>query len=192
MAGSPGRGVLEVCQPMDKWKSKYQFPAQALQVPRSNLKTTEDTPNQGLRMSSTQPPQFTRERRDNSTFSFSSSPFDEFQRDAGPSRRISEANTSTVLGLGSGSHPKSKLSGGDEGNDIQGSKKIVFPRQGPRKERDDHSHSRLRPNTPPYRTRNARGARIQHRWIQSGGSCLTAAILRTERTMVWVFGKRQP
>jgi hypothetical protein len=137
VTGGPGRGVLEVRQPMDKLKSMYQFPTQASQVPRSNLKMADDTPGRGLRMSSTQPPQFTRERRDDSTFSFSSSPFDEFRRDAGPSRRISEANTSTILGSGSGSRPKSKLSTGDEVNDIQGSNGSVLPQQ---KERDGHPH----------------------------------------------------
>ena len=128
VGGDPGRGVVEVRQPVGRWKSKYQFPTQALQLPRSNPKTTEDTPRHGL-MSLNRPLQATRESGGDSAFSFSSPPFDEFRRDAGPSRRISEANTSTVLGWESGSRPKSKLSAEDKGNYIQDSKKTTFPRQ---------------------------------------------------------------
>ena len=124
----PGRGVVEVRQPGDKWRSQYHFPTQSLRIPQSDSKTTEDTPRQELRMSSAESSQVTRERGGDSTFSFSSSPLNEFQEDAGPSKRSLEANTSTIPGLESGSHPKSKLSAGDEGNDIQDSK-ITFPQQ---------------------------------------------------------------
>jgi len=147
--------VVEVCQPTNEWKSKYQFPTQALHSSRTNSNTTEDTPGYGLRTSWARLSQATGERGRDSAFSFSSSPFDEFRRDADSSRRISEVNTSTFTGSGSGSRPKSKLLAGDEGNDIQGSKKIMLPgkkgermvpkldggedRQGKGKEGDDHS-----------------------------------------------------
>jgi hypothetical protein len=98
VAGGPGREGVEVRQPVDKWRSKYRFPTQALQLPRSNPKTTEDTPRHRSRTLLTPQSQVTRERRGDSTFSFSSSPFDEFRRDAGPSRRILEANTPTIPG----------------------------------------------------------------------------------------------
>ena len=124
LASGPGRGVVEVRQPVDKWGSKYPFPTQALQLPRSNSRTAEDTPRDELRM----PSQVTRGGRDDSTFSFSSSP-SELRRDVGPSRCISEVNISTILGWESGSRPKSKLSAGDEGDDIQCSKNTTLPRQ---------------------------------------------------------------
>lgn len=120
--GGPDRGVVEVCQPMDEWRAKYQFPTQALQLFQSNSKTTEGTPRQ--------------ERRGDSTLGFPPSPSDEFQRDADPSSHISEVNTPTTIGLESESRPKPKLPTRDERNDIQGGKKTVFPQQ---KERDDHS-----------------------------------------------------
>jgi len=128
-AGGPGRGVVEVRQPADEWKSKYQFPTQALHSPRSNSNTTEDTPGHGLRTSWARLSQVTGERGRDSAFSFSSSPFNEFYREAGSSRRISEVNTSTIAGSGSGSCPEPKSSAGDEGNDIQDSKKITLPEQ---------------------------------------------------------------
>ena len=118
--GGPDRGVVEVCQPMDEWRSKYQFPTQALQLLRSDSKIAEDTPRQ--------------ERRSDSTLGFPPSPSDEFQRDADLSSHISEVNTPTTVGLES--RPKSKLPTRDEGNNIQGGKRAVFPKQ---KERDDHS-----------------------------------------------------
>lgn len=159
VAGGTGR-VVEVCQPTNEWKSKYQFPTQALHSPRTNSNTTEDTPGYGSRTSWARLSQVTGERRRDSAFSFSSSPFDEFRRDADSSRRISEVNTSTFTGWGSGPRPKSKLSAGGEGDGIQGSKKITFPgkkgermvpkldggedgdgedRRGKGKEGDDHS-----------------------------------------------------
>ena len=67
-----------------------------------------------------------------STFSFSSSPFDEFRRDAGPSQGITEGETSTipVPGHGSGSHPRPKFPGrGGMGDD----RKAAFPRSGVRR-----------------------------------------------------------
>lgn len=127
-AGDPGHEVVEVSQPVETLESKYQFPTQALKSPQSNSKITEDVPRHGFRMLLGRPLQIARERKGDSTISFSSSPFDEFRKDAGPSRRVSEANTSTIAGWESGSRPKSKLSGGDEGNDIEGGK-IMFPRQ---------------------------------------------------------------
>ena len=127
VAGGTGR-VVEVFQPTNEWKPKYQFPTQALHSPRTNSNTTEDTPGYGSRTSWARLSQVTGERGRDSAFSFSSSPFNGFCGDADSSRRISEANTSTIAGWESGSRPKSKLSGGDEGNDIEGSK-IMFPQQ---------------------------------------------------------------
>jgi hypothetical protein len=125
VAGGPGSEVVEVRQPVDERESKHQFPA--LQLPQSNPKTTEDKPRHRFRTSLTRL----------STFGSSSPPFNESRRDAGSSRRISGANTSTVPGWKSGFLPKSKLSAADEGKGIQGSKKDH--QKG--KERDDHSHA---------------------------------------------------
>ena len=125
----PTRNVVDVSQPVGKWKTKYQFPTQALPSLRSNPETTEDGPRHELVMSLTRPLRAIRERRGDSTFSFSTSPFDEFERDGGPSRRVSEANTSTIPRRGSRSRPKSKLSVGDDGNGGQSNKETTFRRQ---------------------------------------------------------------
>jgi len=120
-AGGPARGVVNVHQPANKWKSEYQFPAQASPLPRSDLKISDDAPRHELRMPLARPSEITERERD-SAFSFTSSPFDEFREDAGTSRRISEVNVSTAPRRESGTRPKSKLSArtGSEGNDIQG------------------------------------------------------------------------
>ena len=125
----PTRNVVDVRQPVGEWKTKYQFPTQALPSPRSNSKTTDDGPRHGLVMSLARSSRATRERRGDSTFSFSTSPFDEFQRDGGPSRRVSEANTSTIPRRESGFRPKSKLSVGDGGKAIESNKEVTFPGQ---------------------------------------------------------------
>ena len=124
--GGPTRGVVDPHKPVNKWKSKYQFPTQAPPSPRSGSKTTDDAPRHGLRMSLTRP-SHVRERGGDSTISFTSSPFDEFQKDASPFRRISEANVHTIPGRESGPRPKSKLSAGSGGSDAQGNN--MFPRQ---------------------------------------------------------------
>ena len=119
-----GHRVVDVHQPTDKWKSKYQFPIQPLQLPRRDSKMTGVKSRHGSGISLARPSQNTREHRGDSTFSYSSSPFDEFVKDAGPSTRIPETNTPTIPRHESRSQLRSKLLG-DKGNDAG---ETMFPR----------------------------------------------------------------
>lgn len=73
------------------------------------------------------------ERQRDSTFSFSSSPFDQFRGDTGPSRRIPEVENPTIPipGRESGSRQtRSKLPSRDEGSDVVSGGEAAFPRSG--------------------------------------------------------------
>ena len=114
------RRVVDV-QPLKKRpEPKHPFPMQPLEPPRHNPKTADVGLGHGLKILLTRPSRNTR-----AISSFSSSPFDEYRRDAGLSRRISETNTPTTPGRGSGSRPRSRL-GRDE---VRSSKETRFPRQ---------------------------------------------------------------
>jgi len=121
-----GNRVVDVHQPTDKWKSKYQFPIQPLQLPRRDSKMAGVNSRHGFGISLARPSQNTREHRGDSTFSYSSSPFDEFVKDAGSSTHIPETNTPTIPRRESRSQLRPKLLGGDKGNDAG---ETMFPRQ---------------------------------------------------------------
>jgi len=137
-----GRRVVGVHQPSNtQLDSKYFFPIQPLEPPRRNSKTTDIESRHGFTTLLTRPTQNTRERQGDSAFSYSSSPFDEFQRDVGSSGRIP--------------------GGRDERDDTRGNKETMLPRRGRKRaapkldggygrsevehkeigeERDDHSY----------------------------------------------------
>ena len=66
---SPAHNVVNVRQPVGKWKTKYQFPTQALPSLRSNPKITDNGPRHELVTSLTRPLRAARERWGDLTFS---------------------------------------------------------------------------------------------------------------------------
>jgi hypothetical protein len=117
-------------------KSKHPFPIQPLELPRRKQSTNVES-RHGLRIPLAPPSQNARgnsnlrepERPRNSTLSWSSSPFNEFQIGADLSERIPEAKPSSILGRESGSQRRTKVPGRDQGSDIGSSKETVFPRR---------------------------------------------------------------
>ena len=147
-AADSTRKVADVRNPTNKWKSEYEFPTQS---PRSTTEAAEDGPRRRPKMPSTRLSQVTGGHQRDSAFSFLISPFDEFRRDSGPSRCISEVTTPTTSRRATGSSPMSGFSGEDGRNGVRG--KTRFPRPNEKRnvpkwdrsenrggERDDNSH----------------------------------------------------
>lgn len=147
--GDTDHKVVDVQPASGRVRSRHLLSIPPLEPPRrrgsgrrpntdSSWETIGVEPRHGLRIPLAPPSRNSQgfshlqERLRDSTFSFSSSPFDEFRSDAGPSQRIPEAEIPTILiqGRESGSRqPRSRSPSRDEGTDI-GDREAAFPRSG--------------------------------------------------------------
>lgn len=147
------RRVLDVRQPAaERMKSKHSFPTRPPEPPQRKgssrqpdtdpgLETSDVRPRHGLRMSLVPPSQTTKgfshlrepERQRDSTFSYSSSPFDEFRSDAGPSQTVPDAGNPTIPIPGRESGSRRPRPHRGEVNDVGGDRGAAFPRFGMRR-----------------------------------------------------------